>query len=85
MTHHPFTAPPEWQFRGNCLNTTVNMWPEESHGVALAIAVCRPPGKPACPVLDACRRHALANHEPYGVWAGMSTRRRDQVRRGVAA
>ncbi|WP_308190969.1 WhiB family transcriptional regulator [Pseudonocardia terrae] len=23
-----------------------------------------------CPVLDECRRHALAVDEPYGVWAG---------------
>lgn len=76
-----FTAPPEWQFRGHCLNTTVNMFPEHPHGVALAIAVCRPPGAPVCPVIDACRQHALDNHELYGVWGGMSMRGRAKVRR----
>jgi WhiB family redox-sensing transcriptional regulator len=32
-----------------------------------AKAVCR-----ACPVLEQCRRHALAVQEPYGIWGGMS-------------
>lgn len=25
-----------------------------------------------CPVIDACRRHALEVQEPYGVWGGLS-------------
>lgn len=26
----------------------------------------------ACPVLESCRKHALAVAEPYGVWGGLS-------------
>jgi WhiB family redox-sensing transcriptional regulator len=26
----------------------------------------------ACPVLEMCRKHALAVQEPYGIWGGMS-------------
>ena len=32
-----------------------------------AKAVCA-----SCPVLEACRKHALAVQEPYGIWGGMS-------------
>jgi WhiB family redox-sensing transcriptional regulator len=33
-----------------------------------------------CLVLDRCRAHALAVHEPYGVWAGLSESERAQDR-----
>jgi WhiB family redox-sensing transcriptional regulator len=29
-----------------------------------------------CPVIDACRRHALAVQEQYGVWGGLSEEER---------
>ncbi|KQU02423.1 hypothetical protein ASG56_15675 [Rhodococcus sp. Leaf7] len=34
-----------------------------------------------CPVLDRCRDVALATHEPYGVWGGLSARERQEQRR----
>ena len=36
-----------------------------------AKAVCR-----TCPVIIDCRNHALATHEPYGVWGGMTEEER---------
>ncbi len=43
---------------------------------AEAKAVCQ-----RCPVIDACRRHALQVAEPYGVWGGLSEEERaDQLR-----
>jgi WhiB family redox-sensing transcriptional regulator len=33
-------------------------------------------------VLEQCRRHALAVHEPYGVWGGLSEAERDEIIRG---
>jgi len=43
---------------------------------AEAKAVCQ-----RCPVVDACRRHALQVAEPYGVWGGLSEEERvDQLR-----
>lgn len=29
-----------------------------------------------CPVIDACREHALSAVEPYGVWGGLSEEER---------
>ncbi len=46
------------------------------HREAEAKAVCQ-----RCPVIDACRRHALQVAEPYGVWGGLSEEERaDQLR-----
>ncbi len=33
-------------------------------------------------MLEQCRRHALAVHEPYGVWGGLSEAERDEIIRG---
>ena len=33
----------------------------------------------SCPVLVRCRAHALAVHEPYGVWGGLSEAERDEI------
>ncbi len=35
-----------------------------------------------CPVLEQCRRHALATEEPYGVWGGLSEADRVQLLNG---
>jgi WhiB family transcriptional regulator, redox-sensing transcriptional regulator len=35
-----------------------------------------------CPVLAECSAHALAVHEPYGVWGGMTEHDRDEVLAG---
>ncbi|MGC5615152.1 WhiB family transcriptional regulator [Georgenia sp. Z1491] len=64
-----------WQFEGACRAYDPDDFfhPEgERGGVrqrrdAAAKAVCR-----TCPVLEACREHALTVREPYGVWGGMS-------------
>jgi WhiB family redox-sensing transcriptional regulator len=36
-----------------------------------AKTICR-----GCPVLEQCRRHALAVREPYGVWGAMTAEER---------
>ena len=33
-------------------------------------------------MIEECRRHALAAHEPYGVWGGLSESERDEIIRG---
>jgi WhiB family transcriptional regulator, redox-sensing transcriptional regulator len=33
-------------------------------------------------VLEQCRQHALAVHEPYGVWGGLSEAEREEIIRG---
>jgi WhiB family redox-sensing transcriptional regulator len=37
-----------------------------------------------CPVVEQCRRHALATREPYGIWGGLSEEERADLL-GVAA
>mgnify|MGYP006334725457 FL=1 len=64
-----------WQYEGACreVEPSVFFHPEGERGSArrrrdeAAKAICA-----ACPVLQACRDHALAVREPYGVWGGMS-------------
>jgi len=51
--------------------------PGRAQREAKAKQVCR-----RCPVMEQCRRHALAVHEPYGVWGGLSEAERDDIIRG---
>src|SRR6476661_6133105 len=48
--------------------------PARAHREARAKQICS-----GCPVLDRCRAHALAVHEPYGVWGGLSESERDEI------
>jgi WhiB family redox-sensing transcriptional regulator len=48
--------------------------PARARREARAKAVCL-----ACPVLELCRRHALAVHEPYGIWGGLSEAERENI------
>lgn len=65
----------DWQLHGACRgeNSEVFYHPDGERGRARlqrelrAKAICN-----NCPVLEACREHALAVAEPYGIWGGMS-------------
>ena len=83
----PVAALWEWQFQGLCRTTNPDIFfhPEGERGPsrrrreARAKAICE-----QCPVLRECREHALAVHEPYGVWGGMTEEERDEVYRRLA-
>jgi WhiB family redox-sensing transcriptional regulator len=68
-----------WQAHGACRGKDPEMFfhPEGERGrsrrlrVEIAKAVCA-----TCPVIVACREHALSVREPYGVWGGMSEEER---------
>ena len=72
----------DWQTRAACRGTdTANFYhPENERGPSRtkseirAKAVCS-----GCPVIVNCLRWALAAHEPYGVWGGMSAEEREAV------
>ncbi|GAA3227812.1 WhiB family transcriptional regulator [Pseudonocardia petroleophila] len=84
----PVTDIWDWQLRGACrgMNGDLFFHPERERGPsraareARAKQVCR-----GCVVVDRCREHALAVHEPYGVWGGLSEAERDQRLRDDAA
>src|SRR4051812_906895 len=81
----PVTEVWNWQMRGSCrgMDSGFFFHPENERGPARALRetrakeVCR-----RCPVIEECRRHALAAHEPYGVWGGLSESERDEIIRG---
>ncbi|MBA2389432.1 MAG: WhiB family transcriptional regulator [Geodermatophilaceae bacterium] len=72
----------DWQLRGSCrgVDTVLFFHPDGERGLArarrqeAAKAVCA-----SCPVLEACRQHALTVHEPYGVWGGMGEEERSRL------
>jgi len=72
----------DWQLHGRCreLDPDLFFHPENERGaararrIAGAKAVCA-----QCPVLAACRTHALAVREPYGVWGGTSEEEREEL------
>lgn len=65
----------DWQLHGACRGMASSYFfhPEGERGPARARreekakAICLD-----CPVLAQCRAHALAVHEPYGIWGGLS-------------
>lgn len=72
----------EWQLHGACRGQDTELFfhPEGERGPrraareAAAKAVCA-----TCPVLLACREHALAVREPYGIWGGLSEQEREAL------
>ncbi|MCZ9309329.1 WhiB family transcriptional regulator [Corynebacterium uberis] len=85
----------DWQLHGACrgANSEVFYHPDGERGRArtqreeTAKAICA-----TCPVIDACREHALRAAEPYGIWGGMSEserltelRRRARIRTWVTS
>lgn len=70
----------DWQFSGLCRSMSPEIFfhPEGERGSARrmrdqnAKEICG-----ACPVIAACRKHALAAREPFGVWGGMSEEERN--------
>ena len=75
----PITTLWEWQYQGACIGMDSMRFfhPEGERGSSRgkrdedAKAVCS-----TCPVIVDCRNHALATHEPYGVWGGMTEEER---------
>lgn len=71
----PVTDLWDWQLRGACrdVDSALFFHPEGARGPtrtareARAQAICA-----SCPVIEACRRHALSVQEPYGVWGGLT-------------
>lgn len=80
----PVSETYEWQLLGRCrgMDSAFFFHPEGERGLARAgrearaKQVCR-----ECPVLERCRRHALAAQEPYGVWGGLSESEREAILR----
>jgi WhiB family redox-sensing transcriptional regulator len=75
----------DWQLHAACrgMDSAVFFHPEKERGSAKAHRELRAKevcGR--CPVIEPCRRHALAVQEPYGVWGGLSEEERDAIVRG---
>ena len=78
----------EWQYEGACRDKEPEMFfhpdgergPRRRNRENVAKAICA-----SCPVIQACRDHALAVQEPYGIWGGLSEDDRLAIlsRRGI--
>ena len=74
----------EWQYQGACRDLDPEMFfhpdgergPRRRNRENAAKAVCA-----SCPVIAACRAHALAVQEPYGIWGGLSESDRRIIRK----
>lgn len=68
-----------WRERARCATVPDPdiFFPDRTTPADEALAVCD-----RCPVMLACRTHALAVQEPYGVWGGLTE---DERRHLVAA
>ncbi len=72
----------EWQQQGACRGHDTELFfhpegergPRRANREAAAKAVCA-----TCPVLAACREHALSVREPYGIWGGLSEHDREDL------
>jgi WhiB family transcriptional regulator, redox-sensing transcriptional regulator len=84
----PVTDIWDWQMHGSCRGMSSDLFfhPDRERGPARVLRearaknVCR-----GCPVLAQCRAHALAVHEPYGVWGGLTVDERKAQFRADAA
>lgn len=71
---------PEWTEDALCAETDPEIFfPEKGGDVRAAKKVCA-----ACPVRDECLAHALANHERFGVWGGLTERNRRKIQKEAA-
>ncbi|MEJ3654020.1 WhiB family transcriptional regulator [Actinomycetes bacterium KLBMP 9759] len=79
----PATAVWDWQLRATCrgIDSTIFFHPDNERGPKRsrreqrAKSVCS-----RCPVIEPCRRHALAVEEPFGVWGGLTVAERVELR-----
>lgn len=75
----PTTQAWNWQMRAACQGMASSFFfhpwgergPSRDERVRQAKEVCG-----TCPVIDACRQHALQVQEQYGVWGGLSEEER---------
>lgn len=66
-----------WQDSAACAGQTRLMYSDSAFGLARARQLCA-----GCPVLADCREHVLGlPHQEDGMWAGMSRKERQRVRR----
>lgn len=72
----------DWQLQGSCRQASPETFfhPEGERGTKRrsrdeqARAICV-----GCPVIEACREHALSVREPFGVWGGLTEDERERI------
>ena len=69
---------PAWQADAACREWPGEWWyPTRGEDGAVAKAICG-----QCPVWVECAEFALANHDLFGIWGGLSGRERRRLRGG---
>jgi WhiB family transcriptional regulator, redox-sensing transcriptional regulator len=68
---------PRWRAAANCFGADPELFfPQRGASVREAKAVCR-----GCTVREECLEFALMRGEKFGVWGGLSERKRRRLRR----
>lgn len=75
----PVGDPPAWISQAACKGHDPELfYPDKGGCHRKAKLLCQ-----SCPVRQECLLHALANHEPCGVWGGKTPDERAAIRRGA--
>lgn len=70
----------DWRERALCAQTDPEaFFPDKGQPSKEARRICR-----RCPVRDDCLTDALANHERFGIWGGLTERQRRQLEKQAA-
>lgn len=70
-----------WVREAACRNMNPDIFfPDQSESAELAKEVCR-----SCPVRRPCLEYALAYHERFGIWGGLSDRNRNRIKKARSA
>lgn len=73
--------PDRWWESARCAGTDTELFfPEARQDATPALSLCA-----GCPVLLACRAHALTQPERYGIWGGLTENERLELRRAASA
>ena len=86
--NQPTASPADWSWRLHAacrgFDTAVFYGPDDERPTRKRVrerqakAVCA-----TCPVVEPCRRYALAHREYFGVWGGLGERERQAIQRGI--
>lgn len=74
-----FRNPEPWTERARCAESgpdDATFYPDKWGRSTDAKMICR-----TCPVIQDCFEYAMTHNERYGIWAGLNTKEREEIRR----
>lgn len=76
-TFHNYAPPPAWTEQALCAQTDPDsFFPDKGGSTRAALTTCA-----QCPVTLQCLEYALDNDERFGIWGGVTERKRHEMRK----